>query len=409
MPKSSRGAQGAGTIRKKTVTRDGKEYTYWEARITVGRNPGTGKQIQRSFSGKTQKEVREKMQAAAVAVNNKTYTEPSKLTVAQWLDIWLEGLYKQKFKTIEHYKSVAKNHIKPNIGAKRMQDLTKADFDRLYKHLLECGNVKTHEGLSQKTVKNIHVVLKSAIGAAIDNDILKVDPMRKLKMKKPPAPEIHPLDDEQLELYLAAVEVDELAPILKFIIFTGLRESEALGLTWDCVNFRTGKVTIRQQLQDMRKENGGMQIVPTKNDKIRILNPAPYVMELLKEQKIHQLELKLEAGSAWEGWQNEEELRTSLVFANACGRHYRPKTLYMHHKKICAKIGLADCTVHDLRHTFAALSLQNGDDPKTVQGNLGHASAAFTLDVYGHVTERMKEDSAARMQKYIENLQGKSR
>ena len=55
MPK--RAAQGSGTIRKKIVLRNGKEYTYWEARVTVGRDPGTGKQVQRSFSGKTQKEV----------------------------------------------------------------------------------------------------------------------------------------------------------------------------------------------------------------------------------------------------------------------------------------------------------------------------------------------------------------
>ena len=70
---TKRNAQGAGTIRKKTVTKNGQQYTYWEARITTGRDPGTGKQIQRSFTGKTQKEVREKMQAAAVALNS---TEP---------------------------------------------------------------------------------------------------------------------------------------------------------------------------------------------------------------------------------------------------------------------------------------------------------------------------------------------
>lgn len=61
--------------------------------------------------------------------------------------------------------------------------------------------------------------------------------------------------------------------------------------------------------------------------------------------------------------------------------------------------------MHDLAHIYAVLSLQNGDDVKTVQSNLGHATAAFTLDVYGHVSERTKEDSAKRMQKYIENLQ----
>ena len=68
------------------------------------------------------------------------------------------------------------------------------------------------------------------------------------------------------------------------------------------------------------------------------------------------------------------------------------------------RIGAGDRCVHDLRHTFAVLSLQNGDDVKTVQGNLGHATAAFTLDVYGHVSERMKDDSAARMQAYMERM-----
>ncbi len=59
---------------------------------------------------------------------------------------------------------------------------------------------------------------------------------------------------------------------------------------------------------------------------------------------------------------------------------------------------------HELRHTYAVMSLQNGDDVKTVQENLGHATAAFTLDVYGHVSERMKEASAQRMQQYIEAM-----
>ena len=61
--KNTRAAQGTGTIRKKTVNRNGKPYEFWEARYTVGRDPGTGKQIQRSISGKTQKEVAQKLKA----------------------------------------------------------------------------------------------------------------------------------------------------------------------------------------------------------------------------------------------------------------------------------------------------------------------------------------------------------
>ena len=77
---AKRGAKGAGNIRKRTITRNGKQYTYWEGRVTTGRDPTTGKQVQRYFSAKTQKEVLEKMQKVAVAVNDGTYTPPSKLT-----------------------------------------------------------------------------------------------------------------------------------------------------------------------------------------------------------------------------------------------------------------------------------------------------------------------------------------
>ena len=120
-------------------------------------------------------------------------------------------------------------------------------------------------------------------------------------------------------------------------------------------------------------------------------------MQLLTNQRKLQNSQRLKAGSAWSNPFN-------LVFTNALGDHLHPQRLYAHHKKIAAKAGAPDARVHDLRHTFAVLSLQNGDDVKTVQENLGHATAAFTLDVYGHVSERMKEDSAARMQGYFENL-----
>ena len=112
------------------------------------------------------------------------------------------------------------------------------------------------------------------------------------------------------------------------------------------------------------------------------------------------------AGDLWQDWIDpaKQYAACRLVFTNALGDHLHPQRLYAHHKKIAAKAGAPDARVHDLRHTFAALSLQNGDDVKTVQEHLGHATAAFTLDVYGHVSERMKEDSAARMQGYFENL-----
>ena len=89
------------------------------------------------------------------------------------------------------------------------------------------------------------------------------------------------------------------------------------------------------------------------------------------------------------------------------GHHLSCQTVYLHFKKIAAEVGCTKARFHDLRHSYAVASLQNGDDIKTVQENLGHHTAAFTLDVYGHVTQKMKRDSADRMQQFINSVRGK--
>ena len=93
-----------GTIRKIKKTTKGKEYTYYEARYTEGFDPGTGKQIQRSITGKTQKEVAQKLKAALAAIDAGTYKAPCKMSVSEWLDIWVsEYLKNVKPLTVQNY------------------------------------------------------------------------------------------------------------------------------------------------------------------------------------------------------------------------------------------------------------------------------------------------------------------
>ena len=84
--------------------------------------------------------------------------------------------------------------------------------------------------------------------------------------------------------------------------------------------------------------------------------------------------------------------------------HLKHQTVYLDFKKVMAQIGVPDVRFHDLRHSYAVASIRSGDDIKTVQENLGHATAAFTLDVYGHVTEKMKLESANRMEQFIRSV-----
>lgn len=121
-------------------------------------------------------------------------------------------------------------------------------------------------------------------------------------------------------------------------------------------------------------------------------------MDALKRHKVRQTEARLKAGPLW----NEE----GFVFTDEVGHRLSPNTVYHNYKRLVASIGLPDARLHDLRHSYAVASLRAGDDIKTVQSNLGHHTAAFTLDVYGHVTEEMKRASAERMEKFIQSVSG---
>jgi len=102
------------------------------------------------------------------------------------------------------------------------------------------------------------------------------------------------------------------------------------------------------------------------------------------------------AGSLWED--------SGLVFTNEIGQHLAIHTIYKDFKKVVSSIGRPDARFHDLRHSYAVASIHAGNDIKTLQSNLGHATAAFTLDIYGHVTDQMKKESAARMDSYIKDV-----
>lgn len=386
--KTTRAAQGAGTIRKKTVTRSGKSYTYWEARITTGRDPGTGRQIQKSFTGKTQKEVREKLQAAAVSLNTGTYTEPSRLTVGGWLDIWArEYLGGVKPSTADIYTRHIKNHIKPALGAVKLAEL--------HPHMVQ-GFINGLNGLSVGTVRLSCRVLHAALEKAVDLDYIPKNPASKCTLPKVERAEIVPLDDEQAAALLNAAKESEMEHIITVALFTGLRLSEILGLTWDAVDFKRGTITVNKQLsRSTFRENGPFS--SPKSGKARTITAAASAMASLKRQKVRQAEMRLKAGPVWNSPYN-------LVFTTEGGGIYGHSRVKYYFPGILAAAGLEGVRFHDLRHTYAVNAIRAGDDIKTIQCNLGHATAAFTLDRYGHFTETMKQDSAARMEGFIKGV-----
>jgi integrase len=380
---AKRNAQGAGSIRQR---KDGT----WEARYTVGRDPGTGKQKQKSIYGKTQKEVLQKLQQVQSNLNSGTHVEPLKLTVSAWLDIWLaEYMGGIKESTQASYKGHTKNHIKPNLGAVPLQKLSPHEVQRFYNKLTKAGK-------SPKTIKNIHGVLHGALDQAIKLGYLKSNPAKACTLPRIGKRDIKVMDDDTVSAFLAAIEDHRFGAIYFVDLFTGMRQAEILGLTWGSVDFKNGTILIDKQLVKS-KLDGRYFLDTTKHDKVRTITPAPVVMEKLKARKAQQAADQLRAGAAWSNeW--------GLVFTDELGNRLPHHTVRMNYKRIVAALGFPDLTFHGLRHSYAVISLMSGDDVKTVQENLGHHTAAFTLDTYAHATERMKAESANRMEQYIKNI-----
>lgn len=382
-----RSAAGTGTIRKRTVIRSGKEYTYWEARYTAGRDPGTGKQIQRSITGKTQKEVAQKLKAATTAIDEGTYSTPSKMTVGQWLDIWTEEyLGGVKPSTVVSYKATVRTHLRPGLGAIRLDELAAHTVQGLYNSLGE-------KGLSAKTTKNVHGVLHKALHQAVANGYIRFNPTDACVLPKVIKKELHPLDEDDISAFLKVIKGNDLEQLFITTLFTGMREGEVCGLMWDCVDLDKGTITINKQLQLVRNTGGEHQLLPTKNSKGRTITIAPTVANILRQVRKSQLSNRMRYGECW--------INSGFVFTDELGHYRKPQAVRREFKKIVAEIGRPDARFHDLRHSYAVAAIKSGDDIKTVQENLGHATASFTLDIYGHVTEKMKKESANRMELFI--------
>lgn len=378
---AKKSAAGSGSIRKRTLTKNGKQYTYWEARYSAGYDPGTGKQIQRTITGKTQKEVSQKLKAITTSLDNGTYIAPNKLTVNQWLDIWVnEYLGGVKPLTIQTYQRYIEKHIKPALGATKLENLASHMIQRFYNAL----------DLSPKTIKNIHSILHSALQQAVENKLLIANPTNACKLPKIEKYEIKPLEPQEIAVLLQEASADDYANLFTVAVFTGMRQGELLGLTWENVDFDNGTITVKQQLQC---KDGVYFLQTPKNGKGRIIIPAQVAMDALQDEKEKQARNRLAYGESWNNPDN-------YVFTDALGKHLVRRTVVKHFKAVSDRAGIENVRFHDLRHSFAVNSLMIGDDVKTVQTNLGHATASFTLDVYGHVTQKMQKDSAERMQQF---------
>lgn len=370
--------RGAGSVRQ-------RENGTWEARFTVdGRR--------RSIYADTQREALRLMREALKKADEGDLSTPTRMTLAQWSDVWLREFVEPNLKpsTVASYEQILRTHIKPALGTIKLNRLTAVAVQKFFNDI-------RREGASVKTGRNVAGVLHACLDRAARLKYVSHNVVDDIELPRAPKPEIKPLDESDVSALLSILKDDErFGAIILLALFCGLRESEIAGLPWSCVDFENSKITVQQQLQ-RNKLAHKFDIAPTKTSNVRTFSAPAVVMDALRETRSQQSLAKFRAGMLWE---NNDD----LVFTNELGKHRVPQSFYKHFKIIAAKIGRPDARFHDLRHTAATMALVNGVDVKTVAEQLGHSAVSTTLQVYAHATEESSKRAADTMQNIFEKL-----
>lgn len=268
-----------------------------------------------------------------MAVNGGTYTDPSRLTVGQWLDIWTQDyLGNVKPTTANAYKSYVKNHIRPGLGAVRLAEL--------HPHTVQ-NFINVLSGLAPSSVHVLYRVLHIAMGKAVELNYIPRNPAARCVLPKAERKEIHPLTEEQAVRLFRVAAGTRIEHLVTLALFTGFRLSELLGLTWDAADFDRGTITVDKQLSaDFLR---GPLFSTPKSGKPRTVMPAASAFQALRKQKVKQAEQRLKAGPLWANpW--------GLIFTDDDGGPMLQQTAEKEFSSIRAAAGLEDFRFHDLRH-----------------------------------------------------------
>ncbi len=260
------------------------------------------------------------------------------------VDIWQKTyLGNVKPRTVEAYRSDIKNHIKPALGAVRLEALNTPDIQAFYNKLFKPED-ETVRPLSPKTIRLIHGILHRSLQQAVAIGYLHFNPSEACSLPRVERKELMPMDDIAIGRFMAAVQGHPYEVIFLVTLFTGMRKGEVLGLTWDHVDFAKGTLLVNQQLQ--RRENGNgtneERLVSTKNSKGRLITPAPFVMDALRRQWREQAQWRLQAGPGWQ--------ESGFVFTDKLGGCLPYWNVYRDFKRLAAEIGPPNLRFHDLRH-----------------------------------------------------------
>lgn len=372
------------------VERDGRFY----AVLYDGIDPITGRERRRWPAAGSSRADAERIAATIERerrVGEEAGASVAGVMVARFLTAdWLPGKRMTvRATTYRRYEWMVEHYVIPAIGAVPLRRLRSDHLEGLYAELLTTKG-RTGDGLSPKTVLEVHALIRAALRGAVRRRLLGVnvaDAADAPRIRTIGRPRMRSWTAEQLTAFLSEASGQRLFPALYLAATTGMRRGEILGLRWADIDVDAKRLSVSRTLQlvGTRPVEGP---VKTRGSRRSIDLDANTVAVL----------------ATWRGRQTDRGTSTTSdgwVFTAVGGGPVNPDLLSQTFERIVTRSGLPRIRFHDLRHTHASLLVKDGVPLKVVSERLGHASAAFTMVTYQHVLPGMQADAAARFAQLI--------
>ena len=287
--------------------------------------------------------------------------------------------------SLRAYEVNLRLHVLPALGDSLLGEITPPMITALFYQLQA-------EGLADKTLNLIWNITGEIFSTAVQDEILDHSPMQ--KARRPAASKDAKVDQdkkaytaEEMQRVLEAIGQEPLVwrALALLLTMTGLRRGEACGLQWDCVDFATGEITIKRNVQPCK---GGVYVTTPKTGRERTVLAPPDVLDLLRQLR------------------QEQPVTVRWVFARPHSTEpINPNSVTNHFRQMGRRYGLEDFHPHKLRHSFASIAIEQGADVAAVSKCLGHSTIATTLAVYTHTNQTATRRAASKVWDAIQQPQ----
>ena len=358
----------------------------WQIQIYTGKGPdGTYRRHLETVRGR-KSDANRRLTELLASLDRGVYVPPGKLTLGEHLQNWLDGYVRTSCspRTLDGYRAIIDHHLTPAIGHYLLRQLTPQAIEAYYG--------KACEKLSARTVHHQHRILSQSLKHAVRQGLLGRNPAELVDPPRPRPKTMRTLTPEEASVLLEAAGGSYYYPVIYAALSSGLRQAELLGLRWRDLDL--GIVPSMSVNSVLYKRRGVCEFKePKTKHSRRLVAMTPKLAAFLREHREERRFLYRELG--------RELTIDDLVFASDEGKALDPGVLSHNFARIAKRAGLENVRFHDLRHTFASLMLLRGVPAKVISEALGHASVAFTMDVYSHILPGMQSDAVALLDEVL--------